>query len=329
MKWKEIVIYTTDDGIEAVCAALTGAGLGTLSIEESKEVCAESLERNVKYWDYADMENIGTDRPCVKAYVSEGEQESELIEAATSAIERLRSLDERHGFGELAIEIYEVDEQDWANNWKKYYKPQEIGKRLLVLPSWEEVPETERVILKLDPGMAFGTGAHHTTRMCLELLEGCVQRDDTVLDLGCGSGILSIAARLLGARAAVAADIDPITRSIAAENAELNGIGADSYEILIGDILSDKGLQNTIEERAKNELQNGGKYPIVIANIVADVIIPLSPIAKRLTQKGGLFIASGIIDDRLSEVITALKSAGFTLLKQLKGEDWNALLCQA
>ena len=217
MKWLELTVYTTDAGIDSVCAALNGAGITGLSIEESHEKAYAFLKEAAIFWDFADMDKIGTDTPCVKGYVADCPENLPTVEAAKAAIERLRTLDLPVDLGTLLMTVVSVDEEDWANNWKKYYKPLEIGSRLLVLPSWEDRPQTDRIVLKLDPGMAFGTGAHHTTRMCLEFLEKTVKAGDTMLDLGCGSGILSIASRLLGATEATAVDIDPIAESIAYE----------------------------------------------------------------------------------------------------------------
>ena len=318
MKWLEITVYTTDAGTDAVCAALNGAGITGLSIEESHEKAYAFLQEAALYWDFADKEKIGTDTPCVKGYVADCPENLPLVEAAKAAVERLKTLDLKVDLGSLLVTVASVDEEDWANNWKKYYKPLEIGSRLLVLPSWEEKPETERIVLKLDPGMAFGTGAHHTTRMCLEFLEKTVKAGDTMLDLGCGSGILSIAARLLGAVEATAVDIDPIAESIAYENAEMNGIGRDNYHVLIGNLLSDTRLQKRI----------AGQYPVVAANIVADVIIALAPIARPLVAPGGVFLVSGIIDERTDEVVKALNDAGFAVEEHSRAEGWNAFLCR-
>ena len=267
MKWLEISVYTTDEGLDYVCAALDGAGITGQSIEESRTAAAAFLRESVLYWDFADMDKIGTDRPCVKGYVADCPENYEKVEAAKAAVERLRTLDLGVDLGTLAVTVRTVDEEDWANNWKQYYKPLLIGQRLLVLPCWEEKPETDRVVLKLDPGMAFGTGAHHTTRMGLEILERVMEPGLDMLDMGCGSGILSIAARLLGARRAVAVDIDPIAETVARDNAEMNGLSQDGYEIYIGNLLDDEGLRAKI----------GGPYPVVAANIVADVIIGLAP----------------------------------------------------
>ncbi len=318
MKWLEITVYTTDAGIDSVCAALNGAGITGLSIEESHEKAYAFLQEAALYWDFADREKIGTDTPCVKGYVADCPENRPTVEAAKHAVERLRTLDLPVDLGTLLVTVVSVDDEDWANNWKKYYKPLEIGSRLLVLPSWEEKPETDRIVLKLDPGMAFGTGAHHTTRMCLEFLEKTVKEGDTMLDLGCGSGILSIAARLLGAVEATAVDIDPIAESIAYENAAMNGIGKDGYRVMIGNVLSDTHLKKKI----------AGQYPVVAANIVADVIIALAPIARPLVAPGGVFLVSGIIDERVDEVVQALRDAGFTVSEHSSAEGWNAFLCK-
>ncbi|MDD3400442.1 MAG: 50S ribosomal protein L11 methyltransferase [Eubacteriales bacterium] len=318
MKWIELTVYTTDEGIDAVCAALTGVGLESLSIEQSRAVCALELESSVAFWDFADLDKIGTNTPCVKTYLEDNSEQETIIAQARTAIDRLKTQDDDKAFGSLSVTVARVDDEDWANNWKKYYKPLNIGERLLVLPSWEPAPQTDRVILKLDPGMAFGTGAHQTTRMCLEYLEKTVKAGDTVLDLGCGSGILAIAARLLGAKNTIAVDIDPIAESIARENAALNGLDDENYKVLIGNVLTDEELQCSIK----------GQYPIVVANIVANVIIALAPLAKRLVQKRGMFITSGIIAERKDEVVTALKGAGFEIIDENRNEDWCAILCR-
>ena len=320
MKWYEITVETTDAGIEPVCGALTGAGLSGFSIEESRERAAAFLNESALYWDFADMDRIGADTPCVKAYLAQLPENEATLAAAKAAIARLRSLELGFDVGTLALTVALRDEEDWANNWKQYYKPLPIGDRLLVLPSWEEAPEkTARTILRLDPGMAFGTGAHHTTRMCLEYLEQVVQTGQEVLDLGCGSGILSIASLLLGAEDAVAVDIDPIAERIARENADMNGLGNAHYHIKIGDVLTDARLQRLI----------AGQYDVVVANIVADVIIRLAPLAKGYCKPGAPFIVSGIIDERRDEVLAALRVAGFTVEDMKNAEGWNAILSRA
>lgn len=318
MKWYEIAVYTTDAGAEPVCGALTSAGLSGFSIEESRESAAAFLKESALYWDFADMDRIGADTPCVKAYLAVLPENEPVLDAARASIERLRGLDVGFDLGTLAMTVSVRDDEDWANNWKQYYKPLEIGDRLLVLPSWEPKPATGRTVLKLDPGLAFGTGAHHTTRMCLEFLESTVRAGDTALDLGCGSGILSIAAQLLGASEAVAVDIDPIAEHIARENAEMNGIGEAGYRIEIGDVLTDTDLQRRILSR----------YDVVVANIVADVIIRLAPFAYPCCKPGGPFIVSGVIDERRDEVREALCRAGFAVEAEKAAEGWVALLAR-
>lgn len=315
MKWYEIAVYTTDAGIEPVCGALTGAGLEGFSIEESREAAAAFLRESALYWDFADMARIGTDTPCVKAYLAVLPENAAKLDAVRAAVAGLRQADLGVDLGPLAVRVTVRDDEDWANNWKRYYKPIEIGERLLVLPSWEPCPETRRTVLRLDPGLAFGTGAHHTTRMCLELLERTVRPGDALLDLGCGSGILSIAGRLLGAARAVAVDIDPVAERIAHENAALNGADDAGYTIEIGDVLTDAALRCRI----------AGAYDVVVANIVADVIIRLAPFAFSCCRPGAPFIASGIIDEREAEVADAVRAAGFVLEDARRAGGWVAL----
>lgn len=318
MKWWEIAVYTTDEGTDYVCAALNSAGINGLSIEESRETAAAFLRESVLYWDFADMSKIGADIPCVKGYLGECPENEPLIEAARKAVEDLKAMDLGCDLGSLSMTVNLLDEEDWANNWKQYYKPLFIGEKLLILPEWEPEPDTDRVILKIDPGMAFGTGGHHTTRMCLELLQTVLNKGDTLLDMGCGSGILSLAALLLGAKNAVAVDIDPITESIARDNGLMNGIGPDTFKILVGDLISNASLREEIS----------AQYDVITANIVADVILALSPFALSQLKPGGKYIVSGIIDDREAEVENMLRGLGFHILKICSSDCWFALLCE-
>ena len=202
------------------------------------------------------------------------------------ALQQLK--EERDDCGTLLMTMDDLQDSDWENNWKQYYKPMEIGERLLVIPEWETAEIGDRVPLILEPGLTFGTGSHATTRLCLTALEKEVKGGEKVLDLGCGSGILSIAALKLGAAEALAVDIDEKCLTVAYDNAALNGIGKDTYTVTVGDVLGDGEMRARI----------GGGYNIVLANIVADVIIGLAPIARSLLAEGGVFLCSGIIDDR-------------------------------
>lgn len=319
MKWLEIAIYTTDAGIEPVCGALSSVGLDQVLIEESRARALAFLNECALYWDYADVSKIGVDTPCVKAYVSDTPEGLTALEDAKLAVEHLRTLDVGVDMGPLALVIRHVDDADWAENWKKSYHPLPVGEKLLVLPGWETVPEgNERIVLTLDPGVTFGTGTHHTTRMCLELMEQAVRAGDAMLDLGCGSGILSIAAVLLGAKSAVAVDIDPIAERIALENAAVNGIASPQYQVHIGDVLTDEALRNRIR----------GQYDVVAANIVADVIIRLAPFAYDCCKQGAAFLISGVIDERKDEVLTRLTACGFTIETVSESGGWVAALCR-
>ena len=209
-------------------------------------------------------------------------------------------------------------DSDWENNWKQFYKPMEIGERLLVVPEWEQAQEDGRVKLVLNPGLTFGTGSHATTRLCLQALEQHIHGGEKVLDLGCGSGILSIAALLLGAKDAFACDIDDKCVGVAYENAALNGVGKEHYTVRAGDVLSDKKLQKEF----------GGDYDVIVANIVADVIIALAPQVGKLLKKGGVFLCSGIIDDRADEVREKLVEAGWTIEETRSSEGWFSYLCR-
>ncbi len=318
MKWLKFSVDTTDDGLELVSAALDAAGVATVELVESHARAMEFLNQSALYWDFADADTVGADQPAVVAYLPDLPESRTTLEAARAAVERLKTLDLGMPLGTLTMRESVGDDEDWLNNWKKFYEPIEIGERLLVLPDWEAAPDTRRAVLRLDPGVAFGTGAHHTTRMCLELLESAVKRGDDMLDLGCGSGILAIAARLLGAERATAVDVDPLAVKVAGENARKNGLW-DGVRLLTGDVLSDSALLEAI----------GGPYDLVTANIVADVIIRLAPCARALVREGGVFIASGIIEERRAETLEALTAAGFALLEQRLGGGWVAFLMEA
>ncbi len=320
MKWIEITVFTTDQGLDAVCARLDMLGIAQTVVEQSRESIEAFLKDTAKYWDYADLDELVSGNcPCVKAYVADVAENKGIVEAVAQSFAKLKQEDVGIDLGSLLVVTRMTDDEDWANNWKLYYKPLKIGDKLLIRPSWEEAEPDGRIVLSLDPGMAFGTGSHHTTRMCLELLERAVRPGIKAMDLGCGSGILSIAALLLGAREAVGVDIDPIAEKIVCENAAMNGIGTDRYRVLIGNLLEDAQL---VEEICKS------RYEVVTANIVASVIVELCKTVQRLIAPGGRFIASGIIRNRLDDVLTALGAHGFTVFEVRYAEDWCAVLAE-
>ena len=238
----------------------------------------------------------------------------------------LQSFKDAHAgkYGTLLMTLENLQDTDWENNWKQYYKPMEIGERLLVIPEWEQenvkglAKYADKVPLILEPGLTFGTGSHATTRLCLTALEENIHGGETVLDLGCGSGILSIAALRLGAASAKAIDIDDKCLTVAYENAALNGIGKDRYTVLVGDALSDGPVRKTL----------GNNYDVVVANIVADVIIGLAPSVRQFLKPGGLFLCSGIIDTRAEEVADALRQNGWEIESTHSGEGWFSYTCR-
>lgn len=321
MKWIEMTVFTTEQGLDAVAARFDMLGIQQVVIEQGKESIEAFLKETAKYWDYADTDElVAGEEPCVKAYLADAGENMELVHAAEASFDELRKMDVGIDLGSLRFVVRMTDEEDWANNWKIYYKPLKIGERLLVRPSWESLSDAEgRTVLSLDPGMAFGTGSHHTTRMCLQYLEKTVKEGDMLLDLGCGSGILSIAGVLLGAKSALAVDIDPIAEKIAYENAEINGVLRDRYEVRIGDVLTDVALRAGLAAQ---------QYEVVTANIVASVIIALLPIVPPLLKEGGAFITSGIIRDRLDEVKEAILANGLTIESEDISEEWCAILAR-
>lgn len=306
LKWLEVAIPTTPDKLDDVTAKLTAAGMTGLVIEDEADFLS-FLEQNRQYWDYVDQELLdrmkGVTR--VKFYVTDDADGHAQLEQYT------RGLD-------CEFTTTTLTDNDWAYSWQKYYKPLVIGTRLYVVPEWERdepVPDG-RVPFYLNPGLTFGTGSHASTQLCLEGVEEHTAQGCTVLDLGCGSGILSIAALCLGAKEAVAVDIDPKAVDVAYENAALNGIGRDQYLVRAGDVLTDKSLADELAQQ---------RYDLVLANIVADVIIPLSAQVPGLLAEGGTFLCSGIIDTRAPEVEAALKRSGLTVTKKREKNGWVAL----
>ena len=317
MDWLELHIDTTHTGLEPVETMLSALGIDGVVIDDETEF-HDFLESNRQYWDYVDedLEASMHGKSRVTFYLPADETGFAQMGEVRLALEDLKA--RRSDCGTLLLSLENLRDEDWENNWKQYYKPMEIGQRLLVIPQWEQVDPGQRVPLILDPGLTFGTGSHATTRLCLTALEKTVAQGDRVLDLGCGSGILSIAALRLGASQALAVDIDDKCLDVAYENAALNGIGKDRYTVRVGDVLSDGSLRRELE----------GSYDIVVANIVADVIIALAPLVPSMLRPGGTFLCSGIIDDRAEEVRAALEAAGWTVLETQSADGWFAYTCR-
>ncbi len=311
-----VTIYTTQEALELVGFALERAGVPQYELVEDSEVVQKFLDETAASWDYVEAEEVLSARePCVRAFLSENETGQAQLRAVRASIEQLKKDLCGMDAGSLRIETDLVRQEDWADNWKRYYKPTPIGKRLLIKPSWEETEDPEgRLVLNMDPGMVFGTGTHETTQLSLLALEEFVRPGMRVLDLGCGSGILAIGALLLGAGQAVGVDIDPNARDIARVNLHENGFADEQCEFLTGNVLEDETLLTRL-----------GRADLVVANIVAGVIIPLAEKVPSLLKPGGTFITSGIISERKDEVEQALRNAGLTPVVMHEKNDWICL----
>ena len=317
MNWTEVNIYTTTEGIDPVCGCLLGIGVTGFAIRDSKDF-EEFLNDKTGNWDYIDddLMNLRDCETCVTVYLPDDSQGADMLSALRSEMSALKIRDENKAFGRLAVELANVCEEDWANNWKQYFKPLTVGEKLVVKPSWEDYSGGDgRTILEIDPASSFGTGQHNTTQLCLELIEKNLCNGDRFLDLGCGSGILSIAAVLLGAEKVTAVAISQNSVETAKENASKNNISADKYTAYCGDIISD----NTLVEKI------GSGFDIIAANIVADVLIAMSPLFEKFVKKGGTLILSGIITERADEVIEAMKSKGYALSEIREKDGWAAV----
>ena len=307
MQWLEVSADTRPELIDGLCRDLEDAGVEGLVIDDQAEF-DEFFENNRQYWDYIDQELQERIKGVCRVifYLPEDDE-------GRRELERIR--------GEIPYQDFSwrtVRDEDWENNWKQYYKPVPVGDKLLIVPQWEEIPESgDRYVLRLDPGLIFGTGTHPTTKMCLTALEKLELKGRKVLDLGCGSGILSIAALIMGADTAVGWDIDPKAPDIALENGQLNGIGEDRFKVFAGDVLSENGGRGLEEQ-----------YEIVLANIVADVIIALSEKAAGMTAKDGVFICSGIIDGRQAEVEKSLRKNGFKIIEKMNCDGWHCFVSE-
>ncbi len=322
MDWTKASIYTTTKGIEPVCALLMEIGVTGFEIEDSQDF-QDFLNDTTIHWDYVEdslMQKMEHCETCVKIYLPNNAQGHQMLLAARDALNRLKASDSDSVFGRLILTCEGVREEDWANNWKQYFKPFPVGEHLYIKPTWEKAEGAEhRKILEIDPSSSFGTGQHNTTRLCLEALEKTVRPGDRVLDLGCGSGILSIAAMLLGAGGVTGVDIDENSVKIAGENLRQNHIPEGKFSLYCGDICAGDSLREKIGLHA---------YDVVAANIVADVILGMAPYFSSFLKQDGTLLVSGIIAGRREDVLQELAQQGFTLIAEHEKEDWMAFAFQ-
>ena len=305
MAWLEITVNTAADTVDAVAAQLTARGFSDLVIEDQAEF-ETFLEENRAYWDYIDedfqQKLAGLSR--IKLYLEDTDD---------AGMAHLR--DTVSGLG-LTMQVSALPDTNWEESWKDSYPPQEVGVSLVVLPYWLEDTETDRKKIILDPGLTFGTGAHPSTQMVMETMEDVVRPGFRCLDLGSGSGILSITALRLGAETAVGVDIDPKAEDIARENAAYNGFSAPAFTALTGNVTEDKALMRKLAEK---------DYDLLLVNIVADVIIGLSPVLPDFMTERTVLICSGILDTRLADVTNALENAGLRVTAIRAKEEWRCV----
>ncbi len=319
MQYLEITIQTTSRGIDAVASALTAGGFSDLVLEDQAEF-ESFLDENRNYWDYIDeelqqqLEGLSQ----IKLYLEDTDKAG--FARLEKLLEDLRQRNKKEKLGTLEMTVVPLAEVNWEESWKDNYPPQNVGDKIVVLPYWlADTDDSGRLPVILDPGLTFGTGAHPSTQMVMETMEQLSGSMDNCLDLGSGSGILSIAALRLGAKKATGVDVDPKAEDIARQNAAYNGFVAPAFTALTGNVTEDKELMDTLAAE---------DYDLVLVNIVADVIIGLAPILPEFLTQKSILICSGILDTRLQDVETALEAAGLTILKTRAKEDWRCVMAK-
>ena len=307
--WIEVRVITKSEALEPVSGIFYSLDCKGVAIEDPEDILGR--EQGPLTWDFADinvLEHKGK-FAVVKAYFAEEDNIEEILGYVNEKLVELKEMG--IDLGEAKVEHEKMYEEDWANTWKQYYKPSKVGEKIVVKPIWEEYEQKEgELVVNLDPGMAFGTGTHETTRMCIQALEKYVKEESTVFDVGCGSGILAIAAAKLGAKLAVGVDLDPVAVESSIENVGYNNL--NNIEILHGNLVE------VID----------GKSDIVVANILAEIICILTDDVKRVIKDGGVFITSGIIHDRVDMVCEKLEATGFEVIEKNRDGEWNCIVAK-
>ena len=313
MKWIEVRITTTAEASDAVCEMLTQIGAGGVVIQDPDDIRREiSRPNSLDYADEEFLESLGTD-VIIKAYFDDGTGKEELKKLIN---EKLRFISEFLDVGKGFSGMCEVDDEDWANAWRKHYKPFRLSEHIVVKPSWEVFDaESKDIVIELDPGMAFGTGTHETTKMCAMLIDKHINKEDYVMDIGCGTGILSIVAAKLGASEIVAVDIDEVAVKVTKENCRVNGTD-DVVNVFRGTIRDIKNIPGIKKVKAD----------LIVANIIADVIIDMSKDLCDYLKSDGIFITSGIIKERKQEVVEEYQKSGFYLVESMETGEWVAMV---
>jgi len=313
MEYLELTVATDAASIDAVAQALTAGGFADLVIEDQAEF-ESFLEDNRAYWDYIDedLQQQLQGLSQIKLYLEK--QDTESMDRLEALLQKLRTSGQ---YGELELTVTPLAQTDWSESWKDNYPPEPVGKNLMVLPYWLEQSQAQgRLPVILDPGLTFGTGAHPSTQMVMEFMEDLDLQGKSCLDLGSGSGILSITALRLGASAATGVDIDPKAEAVARENAGYNGFAAPEFTALTGNVTADKALMKQLCQDS---------YQFVLVNIVADVIIGLAPVLPEFMGEDTVLLLSGILDTRLEDVLLALKKENLTVVDRKAREDWRCL----
>lgn len=317
MKWNKYRLATTTEAVDLISYTLAEMGIEGIEIEDKVPLSEEDKKR--MFIDLLPDLEEDDGKAYISFYIEPEKDHDSTLEEVQAAV---RELADFVDIGEAAIEKSQTEDIDWMNNWKKYWKPFKVDEHIIIKPTWEtveDVPE-DTLVVELDPGTAFGTGTHHTTRLCITQLKKYMQPGQSILDVGCGSGILSIIALLLGAKEASATDVDVHAVEAALENAGVNGIQSDVYTVLTGDVISDEDFRHRVGEY---------KFDMVLANIFAEIIIPLSGVVKEMMRPGALFITSGIIDEREEDVRKALTENGFEIMEVTHSGGWVSFTARA
>ena len=309
MKWNKFRLKTTTESEDLVSSMLMDLGIQGIEIEDN--IPMSQSEKELMFVDIVPVLGEDDGTAYISFYLEEDENKEEILANVKAELEEMRAY---ANVGECSIEESETEDVDWVNNWKQYFHQFYIDD-ILIIPSWEMVkPEDEdKMIIHIDPGTAFGTGMHETTQLCIRQIRKYVTDDTTILDVGCGSGILGMLALKFGAKYSVGTDLDPCAIDATYENMEENGITRDQYEVMIGNIIDDKDVQDKVGYE---------KYDIVVANILADVLVPLTPVILHQLKPGGIYITSGIIDDKEETVVNCVKAAGLEVLEVTYQGEW-------